>query len=49
MLSAVFAEHGYLGNGTATVSNDQKQANVTGGGYCGGYGPGAGELILEQD
>jgi hypothetical protein len=47
--AATFAEHGYTGNGTATVSNDRKQANLTGGGYCGGYGPANGELTLEQD
>jgi len=33
----------------ATVTTDRKQANVTGGGYCGGCGPQNSELVLEQD
>jgi hypothetical protein len=47
--AAVFGPHGYLGNGTKTISSDGKQANLTGGGYCGGYGPNNGDLTLEQD
>jgi hypothetical protein len=47
--AAAFMEYGYLGNGAVTVSTDRKQANVTGGGFCGGFGPTAGELTLEQD
>jgi hypothetical protein len=47
--TASFAEYGYLGNGSVTVSVDRKQANVIGGGFCGGYGPSMGELVLEQD
>lgn len=41
--------YGYLGNGAVTVSTDRQQANVTGGGFCGGFGPTAGELVLQQD
>jgi len=58
--SAQFAAFGYTATGSVDISTDRKRASVTGGGFCGGYGPAdpkgpvngwptANELKLQQD
>lgn len=47
--SAVFEASGFNADGQVTVSEDRKRASVTGGGYCGGFGPKGKELRLEHD
>jgi len=58
--AALFAAFGYTAGGSVDISKDRKHASVTGGGFCGGYGPAdpagpvsgwpkANELKLEQD
>jgi hypothetical protein len=57
---AQFAAFGYTATGSVDISADRKRASVTGGGFCGGYGPAdpkgpvngwptANELKLELD
>ncbi len=41
--TAVFAAFGYAPSGSVEISADRKRATLTGGGFCGGYGPATSE------
>jgi hypothetical protein len=46
---ATFEPNGFNAGGDVTIQPDRKRATVTGGGFCGGFGPKENELPLAQD